>query len=263
MIKKGITIFVFSIFIFVLGFSTSAIIKGKLNTSNTKIEPTDEQLTQSEVKGETLHQPLEGQATSPEFKVTRVIDGDTVEIEEGQKIRYIGIDTPETVHPDKDVQCFGKEASSKNTEFVMGKSILLEKDVSEADKYGRLLRYVYVGDVFVNDFLVREGYAKSSSFPPDVKHQDKFREAEQEARQNNRGLWAYCQTGANQPVMSSETSSTDGCQIKGNISSSNEKIYHVPGQRYWDKTQIDESKGERWFCTEEEALNAGFRKSKV
>jgi micrococcal nuclease len=124
------------------------------------------------------------------IKVAHVVDGDTIKLEDGQVVRYIGIDTPETVDPRKPVQCFGKEASAKNRELVEGKEVRLVKDTSETDKYKRLLRYIYVGDVFVNDYLVRNGYAHSSSYPPDVKHQDQFRVAEQEARENKRGLWA-------------------------------------------------------------------------
>ena len=125
-------------------------------------------------------------------KVTRVIDGDTIEIEGGSRVRYIGIDTPETVDPRKPVQCFGQEASNKNKELVEGKTVGLEKDVSETDKYDRLLRYVYVGNTLINELLVREGYAQSSSYPPDVKYQDRFVAAQKEARDNNRGLWAAC-----------------------------------------------------------------------
>lgn len=124
--------------------------------------------------------------------VTKVIDGDTIEIEGGKRVRYIGIDTPETEDPRRKVQCFGQEAYQKNKELVEGKEVRLEKDVSEKDKYGRLLRYVYIGDVFVNDYLVREGYARASSFPPDVKYQEQFRQAEKEAREQNRGLWSSC-----------------------------------------------------------------------
>jgi len=130
-----------------------------------------------------------------EARVTRVIDGDTIEVSlRGQiyKVRYIGIDTPETVHPSKPVQCFGKEASAKNSELVAGKVVRLEKDVSETDRYGRLLRYVWVGDTLVNDYLVRQGYAYASTYPPDVKYADRFAQAQREARQNNRGLWAVC-----------------------------------------------------------------------
>lgn len=135
-----------------------------------------------EVKGEQTQEVL----------VTGVTDGDTIEIEGGKKVRYIGIDTPETVDPRKSVQCFGHEASNKNKELVLGKKVRLEKDVSETDKYGRLLRYVWVGDTFVNDYLVRQGYAQSSTYPPDVKYQNQFLQAQKEAREQNRGLWSVC-----------------------------------------------------------------------
>lgn len=125
-------------------------------------------------------------------RVTRVIDGDTIEIEGGRKIRYIGMNTPETVNPQKPVQCFGREASEENKRLIDGKMVRLEKDVSEVDRYGRLLRYVYVGDTFINDVLVRQGFAHASTFPPDVAHQQQFLQAEQEARDNNKGLWAGC-----------------------------------------------------------------------
>lgn len=123
------------------------------------------------------------------FKVASVVDGDTIKLENGQVVRYIGIDSPETVHPSKPIQCFGKEASQKNKELVEGKEVRLEKDVSETDKYGRILRYVYVGDTFVNDYLVRNGFASSYSYPPDVKYQDQFKKAEEDARNGKKGLW--------------------------------------------------------------------------
>lgn len=136
-------------------------------------------------------------------KVVNVIDGDTIKIEGGQVVRYIGIDTPETVHPSKPVQCYGKEASDKNKELVEGKEIKLEKDVSETDKYGRLLRYVWLGDMLVNEYLVREGYAQSSSYPPDVKYQDRFVESQKQAREEKKGLWGdLCIT---QPTQTQQT----------------------------------------------------------
>lgn len=134
------------------------------------------------------------------IKVTRVIDGDTIEVlEDGvsKKIRYIGIDTPETVDPRRAVGCFGKEASNENKRLVEGKEVILEKDVSETDKYSRFLRYVYLklndgSLLFVNDYLVRQGFAKNLTYPPDVKYQPRFLQAEREARENNRGLWSMC-----------------------------------------------------------------------
>ncbi len=205
-------------------------------------------------------------------RVIRVVDGDTIEIEGGKKVRYIGIDTPETVDPRKPVQCFGREASQRNKELVLGKLVRLEKDVSETDAYGRLLRYVYVdiggSEVMVNAYLVQEGFAHASSYPPDISHQDAFRLLEREAEKGNKGLWASCpiQAGAKdatQSVNVLSSSAGDGtCKIKGNISSASEKIYHLPGCGSYDKTAIDESMGERWFCSENEAVVAGWRKAK-
>lgn len=198
-------------------------------------------------------------------KVVRVIDGDTIEIEGGERIRYIGIDTPETVDPRKPVQCFGVEASNKNKELVEGKMARLEKDITERDKYGRLLRYVWVGDVFVNLELVKQGFAYSYSYPPDVKYQDLFVKAQQEAREAKRGLWNSCPAVApagTQVPVSQENSFGDSCLIKGNISASGEKIYHLPGCGSYEKTKIDEARGEKWFCSESEALAAGWRKAK-
>lgn len=135
-----------------------------------------------------------------EVLVTRVIDGDTIEVQTGMDIstvRYIGVDTPETVDPRRPVQCFGRQASKENKKLVEGKKVILVKDVSETDKYGRLLRYIYVklenGELlFVNDYLIRQGFAKASTFPPDVKYSQAFLEAEREARENKMGLWNSC-----------------------------------------------------------------------
>ena len=124
--------------------------------------------------------------------VLRVVDGDTIDLATGEHVRYVGVNTPEMVDPRRPVQCFGKEASERNRELMEGKRVRLEKDISETDKYGRLLRYVYVGDVFVNLARVEEGFARVSIFPPDVKYQEKFLEAERRAREEKRGLWSGC-----------------------------------------------------------------------
>ena len=101
-------------------------------------------------------------------------------------MRYIGIDTPE-VHPE--LEAFGLEAWAANRELVAGKIVYLERDVSETDKYGRLLRYVYVNDILVNAKLVRAGLADARAYPPDIKYQDYLEGLEQEARQAGRGMW--------------------------------------------------------------------------
>ena len=130
--------------------------------------------------------------TTQSVKVTRVIDGDTIEVEGGEKVRYIGINTPETVDPRKKVECFGKEASTKNKELVEGKMVRLEKDVSETDAFGRLLRYVYSDNIFVNEYLVKEGYAYADTYPPDVKYADHFTQLQNQAQQESKGLWTIC-----------------------------------------------------------------------
>lgn len=129
--------------------------------------------------------------------VSKVVDGDTIVVNNDSTVRFIGIDTPETVDPRRPVGCFGKEASNKVKSLLTGKEIILQKDVSETDKYSRLLRYIFLPlpngqTLFVNDYLVREGFAKVLTYPPDVKYNEQFRQAERKAKENNRGLWEKC-----------------------------------------------------------------------
>ena len=105
-------------------------------------------------------------------------------------MRYLGIDAPETVHPSKPVEYFGREATEKNRELVEGKRVKLEKDAQDRDEYGRLLRYVWLDDIMVNAELVRLGYAYSYSLPPNAKYQKLFLQLEREAREQGLGLWA-------------------------------------------------------------------------
>lgn len=164
---------------------------------------------------------LDGQV--PEvFTVTKVIDGDTIQIAGGKTVRYIGIDTAETRDMRTGVQCFGQEASLANKKLVEGKTITLEKDVSETDRYGRLLRYVFVDPsagsgqvVFVNDYLVRQGYASVSTFPPDVRYQKQFIEAQREARENKRGLWDACGNEAVPSIEGNSGETVKGTQVVG------------------------------------------------
>ena len=121
--------------------------------------------------------------------VSKVVDGDTIRLSDGRKVRYIGIDTPETVHPTKAIGCYGQEASAKNKELVLNQIVALEKDVSETDRYGRLLRYVYLDGIMINDLLVKAGYARVSTYPPDVKYQAIFSASEKIAQEQNLGLW--------------------------------------------------------------------------
>jgi micrococcal nuclease len=256
--KKKITIILVVILVFVLGIGVGMLISNKTETSK---NATGEKQTESKKETSESRESFVG-----EYKVTRVVDGDTIEIEGGERVRYIGIDTPETVDPRKPVQCFGMEASNKNKEMAEGKTVRLEKDTSDRDKYQRLLRYVYVGDSFINLELVKQGFAYSYSYPPDVKYQKEIVAAQQEAEKNKNGLWNACpvDAGKSATVSKGEVAKNEAsgeCNIKGNISTSNEKIYHMSGCGSYAKTTIDESRGERWFCTEAEAQAAGWRKA--
>lgn len=138
--------------------------------------------------------------------VTRVIDGDTIEIEGKIKVRYIGVNSPEIYHDSTGKktgeQCFANEAYLENKKLVEGKTITLVKDISEKDKYGRLLRYVYLGDpstssgqaLFINDYLISNGFAKLMTIKPDIKYSVNFKEAQNKAKENNLGIWNKCLT---------------------------------------------------------------------
>ena len=129
-------------------------------------------------------------------RVVRVVDGDTIVIDRGrgdERVRYIGIDTPESVKPNTPVEFMAKEASAANEALVAGREIVLERDVSDTDQYDRLLRYAWLregdGWVFVNLELVRRGYAQVATYPPDVRWTDTFLAAQREARDAGLGLW--------------------------------------------------------------------------
>ena len=129
--------------------------------------------------------------------VTRVVDGDTVHVRidgADQRVRYIGVDTPETVKPRTPVQCFGKAASAYNHRLVDGQSVRLRFGAEQRDKYGRLLAYVYRArdGLFVNAALVREGYATTLTIPPNTAHATQFATLERRARDRRRGLWRAC-----------------------------------------------------------------------
>ena len=138
----------------------------------------------------------DGQDTS---LVTRVIDGDTIELENGQVVRYLLIDTPETVHPEKPVECFGPEATERNRQLVEGRRVRLEKDVTDRDAYGRLLRYVYIDEAMVQGELIREGYGYVYSRQPDVKYLRDIAALEREAREQGAGLWMACEASPEAP----------------------------------------------------------------
>lgn len=172
--------------------------------------------------------------------VTRVVDGDTIVLEDGQKVRLIGVDTPETVDPRKPVQFFGKEASAFTRAELEGKRVRLEYDWERTDKYGRTLAYVYLEDgTLFNAKLIASGYAHAyTKYPFKQEFMDLFRQLERDARENGRGLWAADSTQA------SETPSTQTLQ---------DSITTVQATRlqgkYWINTRsgVRHNASCRWF----------------
>ena len=127
-------------------------------------------------------------------RVKHVFDGDTVELTDGRRVRLIGIDSPEVAHENQKEQCFARQAKDVTVELLSQQEIGMEKDVSDTDKYGRLLRYIYSDGVFINEFLIRQGFAKALNIPPDTKYSSEFKIAELEAKDNLRGLWKSCES---------------------------------------------------------------------
>ena len=161
------------------------------------------------------------QPESQKFKIINVIDGDTVKLESGEVIRLIGIDAPETKG-----ECYATEATKKLEELTLGKEVELEKDVSETDRYQRLLRYIRIGNNFINEILVREGVAKVSTYPPDVRYKDKFIEAERLAREENKGLWGdIC---ASTPIPTIKAATTPRPTVKAASTTAPQPVQQQP-----------------------------------
>jgi micrococcal nuclease len=138
-----------------------------------------------------------GGGKAGEGQVTRITDGDTIRVMVGgveEKVRYIGVDTPESVKPGTPVQCFAKAASAFNAKLIEGRRVRLETDAEARDRYGRLLAYVYrePDGLFVNAELVRGGYAQPLTIAPNVRFAERFRSLAADARRRGAGLWGAC-----------------------------------------------------------------------
>ncbi len=144
-------------------------------------------------KQKEINQVVKG-VKSERYQVVKVVDGDTIKIDykgEIKSVRLIGIDTPETKHPQKQVECFGKEAFQKMKDLVVDKKVKIEFDNTQnrVDKYGRLLLYIWVDDIFINNYMVSNGYAHEYTYNTPYKYQKEFREAQDNAKKEGKGLW--------------------------------------------------------------------------
>ncbi|MEY8763659.1 thermonuclease family protein [Clostridium sp. MT-113] len=280
--------------IFIIVFMTAILLitaAGCSNSStlNSKDLNTDKQVAQSSTKD--AAKSVEPNSQSPvkleKATVTHHTDGDTVGVtlENGQtaKVRLIGVNTPEftTKH-----EQYGEQASDYTKSQLYGQTVYLESDAGNTDRYGRLLRYVWISppreitedevrNKMFNAILAYNGYAEQMTVQPNVKYAEYFRKFCADARENNRGLWSVNPNGttkgdgtsAPSGSTSSNSSTTSSSRkniqpsgsgkIKGNINSRGEKIYHVPGQAFYDRTSAEE-----YFNTEAEAQAAGYRRSK-
>ncbi len=214
--------------------------------------------------------------------VLGVIDGDTIAVRLNgarTKVRLIGVDTPETRKPNTPVQCYGKQAGSRMQSLVQSRTVHLVADPSQSDKdrYGRLLRYVAAPDGRdVGLLLVAGGFAREYTYDTAYARQDAYRAAQIRAQGGKVGLWGACtsfgaaatgttsttsaappSTAPGTPAVPPAPPSTGACDIKGNINSEGEKIYHLPGSRSYAATKITPSEGERYFCSEADAVPPG------
>ena len=255
--------------------------KAATETSKTVVE-TSKTITETSRKAK----PVE--SSKVYYEVEKVVDGDTIRIyKDGQveRIRLLLIDTPESVHSEqyKNV-AIGTVASNFTKDFLAGHKVYLEYDQELQDRYGRTLAYVYREDgQSLNKALLYASLAKVSLYQPNDKHYEEYKAIEREVRPKGKGIWAdieaaypgkpkevkqqeqqnkSTQTTSTTKQISNTESSSQKPLIKGNINREGEKIYHIPGQRDYDKTIIDTSKGERWFYSEEEAVAAGWRRAK-
>jgi micrococcal nuclease len=274
----------FIVFILLVGLLTGCATKDSTpkNKPDTPTEQVKEESPQQEPKAreqeETPSEPIKKEdeyyagiprGTVLVATIVRVVDGDTLNIRvNGQEetVRLLLVDTPETVHPSKPIQPFGPEASAFAKETLTpGKQVEIELDVSERDKYGRLLCYLYLDGRMFNELLLKNGLARVAYvYAPNTRYVNQFYILQKQAQAMEIGIWSIENYATDSGFIdktsgnsSSGSSPSRQCKIKGNISSSGNKIYHMPGQQYYNVT-----KQEEMFCSEEEAQKAGYPKSK-
>lgn len=188
--------------------------------------------------------PVAKHIIDPGEKVVEVIDGDSFKIGNNQTVRLFGADAPEINY------CFGKESKQALEKKILGKKVILKE--LKTDIYRRVMALVYLGGELINEFMVKNGFAESHRTAGS--QTDVINEAEDVAKLNNLGVFSkdcYQKTPPNPK-----------CIIKGNITQdTTAKVYFLPSCSNYSQVIIEKSKGEDWFCTEKEAIDAGFTKS--
>ncbi len=174
----------------------------------------------------------------------RVVDGDTIIVEGVGRVRLIGVDTPETVHPNRPVELFGRAATAYLKGLLEGRKVRLEYDQEQTDRYGRTLAYVYLEDgTFANSEIIRQGYGHAyTRFP--FRHMERFRELEQDARDSRRGLWGEIVGGSNSsPTETPEATPSAGNDDTVYVTRTGRK-YHKEGCRFLSKSKVPMKRNE-------------------
>ncbi|MEI8361074.1 MAG: thermonuclease family protein [bacterium] len=197
------------------------------------------------------------------YYVTRVVDGDTIDVKimnKIERVRFLGINAPESVAPKRPIECYGLESSLKLKNSLTNKLVRLESDQSQGDrdKFGRLLRYVFdeTGKNY-NLELVKTGAAFEFTYKKPYKYQKQFRQAQIVAQNSQSGLWASSTCAKQYGYKKIQ----GVCTIKGNISSDHQRYYFLPSCSDYKKITINIRTGEKYFCSEKEAIQNGFKKS--
>jgi len=209
----------------VIGSLTTEDISESPTIENTITEDSEEQII-PEV--EELSNPIKKEL----FLVTRIIDGDTIEIETGERVRLICMDTPERGEPGY------TEAAQYLQSLILNKEVKMVKDISEVGKYGRLVRYIYLDDLFVNEKMVLEGYAEVYPYHPDITLCPQIEEAEQEAKENEKGIWSK---KPEQEIQSDCRANTYNCDDFTTHATA-QKIFEACGGTSNDIHQLDRDK---------------------
>ncbi|MCH7759446.1 thermonuclease family protein [Patescibacteria group bacterium] len=199
------------------------------------------------------------------YLVTEVIDGDTIIVNGSTRVRLIDIDAPE-----RD-ECYYDESKRALVNLVEGEYVRLEKDISGVDGFGRLLRYVFLpqgdlmDDTFVDNFMVEQGFADIRDLSQDRRYRSILIHGRNEAVAMEKGMWSACEQELEEETATFETDtppSDPDCVIKGNISEHGYgKTYFPPGCANYKRVKVDLEKGDMYFCTEDEAVEAGFKKA--
>ena len=238
----------------------------------------------SEAKPTPTQDTLRGQKPV-RARVQEVVDGVTIVVEidgDAYRVRYLGLDLP-SAGSEEDLRSSRQEALDFNRFVVEGRRVELVAGAVDTDLNGNVLRYVYVDGQMVNQTMITNGHATVANFPTDFRYQAEFLLAESNARNSRRGVWKTLPPAADQPTAEADQGFGGGTlpamrpgpgpsvcdysqsstpMIKGNIDpNSGERRYHLPDGLFYDSTVVDESKGEKWFCTEGDALSAGWMRS--